>query len=176
MIATRNARPVFTIVAERGAQGPVVPVGGPARGPDRRAGRWSSSADRRGVLVGGPAGGPDRRTGMCVWPTAAAQRLYSASVLTLPGRPLVDRRPGLVLCAVMHGSIVSRRHTVVQQGPPPPGSGRLPASGRPPRGWSDGDYADDDEEYPPWAVPGAGPRPAGRPQRDRRRLRDRPGP
>jgi hypothetical protein len=65
---------------------------------------------------------------------------------------------------------------VAQQGPPPPRSGRLPASGRPPRGWSDGDYADDDEEYPPWAVPGAGPHPAGRPQRDRRRLRDRPGP
>ncbi len=65
---------------------------------------------------------------------------------------------------------------MVQQGPPPPGSGRLPASGRPPRGWSDGDYADDDEDYPPWAVPGAGPRAADRRQRERHRLRDRPGP
>jgi hypothetical protein len=63
---------------------------------------------------------------------------------------------------------------VVQQGPPPPRSGRLPASGDPPRGWSDGDYAD--EEYPPWAVPGAGPRPADRRQREHRRLRGRTGP
>ncbi len=52
----------------------------------------------------------------------------------------------------------------------------MPASSRPPRGWSDGDYADDDEEYPPWAVPGAGPRSADRRERERRRLRYRPGP
>jgi hypothetical protein len=51
----------------------------------------------------------------------------------------------------------------------------LPASGRPPRGWSDGDYADDDEEYPPWAVPGAGPRSPDRRERERQRLHDRPG-
>jgi hypothetical protein len=65
---------------------------------------------------------------------------------------------------------------VVQQGPPPSQPGRLPASGRPPGGWSDGDHADDDEEYPPWAVPGAGPRSVDRRQRERRRPRGRPGP
>jgi len=60
---------------------------------------------------------------------------------------------------------------VVQQGPPPPRSGRLPASGRPRRGWSDGDYDDDDEEYPPWAGPGAMPRRADHDERERQRGR-----
>jgi len=62
---------------------------------------------------------------------------------------------------------------VVQQGPPPPRPGRVPP-GRPRRDWSDGDYADDDEEYPPWAVPGTVPRRADHDERERRRLRDRP--
>jgi hypothetical protein len=62
---------------------------------------------------------------------------------------------------------------VVQQGPPPPRPGRVP-SGRPRRDWSDGDYAGDDEEYPPWAVPGTVPRRADHDERERRRVRDRP--
>ena len=62
---------------------------------------------------------------------------------------------------------------MVQQGPPPR-SGRPPASGRP-RGWSDGGFADDDEEYPPWAGPGTGPRWADQDERERRRLRGSPG-
>jgi len=62
---------------------------------------------------------------------------------------------------------------VAQQGPPPR-SGRLPASGRP-RGWSDEDFADDDEEYPPWAGPGTVSRRADHDERERRRLGDRPG-
>src|SRR5262249_57394479 len=66
-----------------------------------------------------------------------------------------------------------RRRTVVQQGPPPPRSGRVPP-GRPRRDWSDRDYADD-EEYPPWAVPGTVPRRADHDERERRRLRGRPG-
>jgi len=45
--------------------------------------------------------------------------------------------------------------------------------GRPRRDWSDGDYADD-EEYPPWAVPGTVPRRADHDEHERRRLRDRP--
>ena len=61
---------------------------------------------------------------------------------------------------------------MVQQGPPPPRSGRLPASGRP-RDWSNDDFADDDEEYPPWAGPRAVPRWADQDERDRRRLGDR---
>ena len=61
---------------------------------------------------------------------------------------------------------------MVQQGPPPPRSGRVPP-GRPRRDWSDRDYADD-EEYPPWAVPGMVPRRADHDERERRRLRDRP--
>src|SRR5215813_1183093 len=77
-----------------------------------------------------------------------------------------------VLCAVMHGPIPFRRRTVVQQGPPPPRPGQVPP-GRPRRDWSDGDYADD-EEYPPWAVPGTVPRRTDHDERDRRRLRDRP--
>jgi hypothetical protein len=63
---------------------------------------------------------------------------------------------------------------VVQQGPPPPRSGPPPASGRPRRGWSDGDYDDDDEEYPPWAGPGTAPRWADHDERERQRLRGRP--
>src|SRR6266516_6405997 len=78
-----------------------------------------------------------------------------------------------VLCAVRHGPIPSRRRTVVQQGPPPPRSGRVPPGG-PRRDWSDGDYADD-EEYPPWAVPGTVPRRADHDERERRRLQGRPG-
>jgi hypothetical protein len=62
---------------------------------------------------------------------------------------------------------------VVQQGPPPPRSGRVP-SGPPRRDWSDGDYADD-EEYPSWAVPGTVPHRADHDERERRRLRGRPG-
>jgi len=62
---------------------------------------------------------------------------------------------------------------VVQQGPPPR-SGRPPASGRP-GGWSDGGFADDGEEYPPWAGPGTGPRWADHDERERRRLRGAPG-
>jgi hypothetical protein len=63
---------------------------------------------------------------------------------------------------------------VVQQGPPSR-EGRPPASGRP-GGWSDGGFAgDDDEEYPPWAGPGAGPRWADHDERERRRLRGAPG-
>jgi len=60
---------------------------------------------------------------------------------------------------------------VVQQGPPPPRPGRVPP-GRPHRDWSDGDYPDD-EEYPPWAVPGTVPRRADHDERERRRPRDR---
>src|SRR5215468_3113126 len=71
----------------------------------------------------------------------------------------------------MHGSNPSRRRTVVQQGPPPPRSGRVPP-GRARRDWSDDDYSDDGEEYPPWAVPGMVPRWA---DHEGRRLRDRPG-
>jgi hypothetical protein len=63
---------------------------------------------------------------------------------------------------------------VVQQGPPPPPSGRVPP-GRMRRDWSDDDYSDDGEEYPPWAVPGTMPRWADHEERERRRLRDRPG-
>ena len=63
---------------------------------------------------------------------------------------------------------------MVQQGPPPPRSGRLPASGRP-RGWSDDDFADDDEEYPPWAGPGIVPRWVDHDERESRRLHDGPG-
>jgi hypothetical protein len=63
---------------------------------------------------------------------------------------------------------------VVQQGPPPPRSGRLPASGRP-RNWPDDDYTDNDEEYPPWAGPGTAPRWADHGDRERRQRRDRPG-
>jgi hypothetical protein len=63
---------------------------------------------------------------------------------------------------------------VVQQGPPPPRSGRLPASGRP-RGWSDDDFAADGEEYPPWAGPGTVPRRADHDERERGRLRGGPG-
>jgi hypothetical protein len=63
---------------------------------------------------------------------------------------------------------------VAQQGPPPPQSGRLPASGRPRRGWSDEYANDDDEEYPPWAGPGITPRWADHDERERRRLRDHP--
>src|SRR5262249_12919767 len=74
----------------------------------------------------------------------------------------------------MHGSIPFRRRTVVQQGPPPPRSGRVP-SGRARRDWSDDDYSDDGEEYPPWAVPGTVPRWADQEERERRQLRDRPG-
>src|SRR5215467_11209868 len=74
----------------------------------------------------------------------------------------------------MHGSIPSRRRTVVQQGPPPPRSGRVPP-GRTRSDWSDDDYSDDGEEYPPWAVPGMVPRRADHEERERRRLRDRPG-
>jgi hypothetical protein len=62
---------------------------------------------------------------------------------------------------------------VAQQGPPPPRSGRTPAAGRPRRGWSDDEHADD-EEYPPWAGPGITPRWADHDVRERRRLRDRP--
>ena len=62
---------------------------------------------------------------------------------------------------------------MVQQGPPPSRSGRPPA-GRPRRGRSDGDHADDEEEYPPWAGPGAGPRWADQDERERRRLRGQP--
>jgi hypothetical protein len=62
---------------------------------------------------------------------------------------------------------------VVQQGPPPPPSGRVPP-GRTRRDWSDDDYSDDGEEYPPWAVPGTMPRWADHEERERR-LRDRPG-
>jgi hypothetical protein len=62
---------------------------------------------------------------------------------------------------------------VVQQGPPPSRSGRPPA-GRPRRDWSNGDYADDEEEYPPWAGPGTGPRWADHDERERRRLRGQP--
>jgi hypothetical protein len=62
---------------------------------------------------------------------------------------------------------------VAQQGPPPPQSGRLPASGRPRRGWSD-EYSDDDEEFPPWAGPGITPRWADHDERERRRLGGRP--
>src|SRR5262249_27225194 len=55
-------------------------------------------------------------------------------------------------------------------------SGRLPASGRPRGDWYDGGYADgDEEEYPPWAGPGVVPRWADHGDRERRRLRDRPG-
>src|SRR5215813_10800805 len=78
-----------------------------------------------------------------------------------------------VLCAVMHGPIPFRRRTVVQQGPPPPRSGRVPP-GRTRRDWSDDDYSDDGEEYPPWAVPGTMPRWADHEERERRRLRDGP--
>jgi hypothetical protein len=60
---------------------------------------------------------------------------------------------------------------VVQQGPPPR-PGRV-SPGRPGRDWSDGDYADE-EEYPPWAVPGMAPRRADHDERERRRLRDQP--
>ena len=63
---------------------------------------------------------------------------------------------------------------MVQQGPPPPPSGRVPP-GRTRRDWSDDDYSDDGEEYPPWAVPGTMPRWADHEERERRRLRDRPG-
>ena len=63
---------------------------------------------------------------------------------------------------------------MVQQGPPPPRSGRVPP-GRTRRDWSDDDYSDDGEEYPPWAVPGMVPRRADHDERERRRLRDRPG-
>jgi hypothetical protein len=63
---------------------------------------------------------------------------------------------------------------VVQQGPPPPRSGRVPP-GRTRRDRSDDDYSDDGEEYPPWAVPGMVPRRADHEDRERRRLRDRPG-
>jgi hypothetical protein len=62
---------------------------------------------------------------------------------------------------------------VVQQGPPPPRPGRVPP-GPPRRDWSDDDYADD-EEYPPWAVPGTVPRRADHDERERRRPRGRPG-
>ena len=62
---------------------------------------------------------------------------------------------------------------MVQQGPPPPRPGRVPP-GRPRRDWSDGDYAGDDEEYPPWAVPGTVPRRADHDERERRRVPDRP--
>ena len=65
---------------------------------------------------------------------------------------------------------------MVQQGPPSRRPGRVPAAGRPRGGWSDGDYADDDEEYPPWAGPGAVPRWADHRERERRRLGGRPGP
>src|SRR6185437_11123697 len=70
----------------------------------------------------------------------------------------------------MHGSIPSRRRTVVQQGPPPR-SGRVPP-GRTSRDWSDDDYSDDGEEYPPWAVPGTVPRRADHEERERRRPQD----
>ena len=56
---------------------------------------------------------------------------------------------------------------MVQQGPPPPRPGGV-SPGRPRRDWSDGDYADD-EEYPPWAVPGMVPRRADHDERERRR-------
>ncbi|HUZ36644.1 MAG TPA: hypothetical protein VMV17_09960 [Streptosporangiaceae bacterium] len=62
---------------------------------------------------------------------------------------------------------------MAQQGPPPPRSGRPPASGQPRRGWSD-DHRDDDEEFPPWAGPGVVPRWADHEDRERRRLRDQP--
>ena len=62
---------------------------------------------------------------------------------------------------------------MVQQGPPPPRPGGV-SPGRPRRDWSDGDYADD-EEYPPWAVPGTVPRRADHDERERRRPGDRPG-
>ncbi len=62
---------------------------------------------------------------------------------------------------------------MAQQGPPPPRSGRVPASGNPRRGWSD-EYSEDDEEYPPWAGPGIKPRWADHDERERRRLRDLP--
>ncbi|HEY3037001.1 MAG TPA: hypothetical protein VGJ54_20370, partial [Streptosporangiaceae bacterium] len=62
MITTRNARPVFTIAAERGAQGPVIRLGGPAGvltgrrggGPYRQMGRWSLPVDGPVVRLGGP--------------------------------------------------------------------------------------------------------------------------
>ena len=63
---------------------------------------------------------------------------------------------------------------MVQQGPPPPQPGRVPP-GRTRRDWSDDDYSDDGEEYPPWAVPGTVPRRADHDERERRRPRDRPG-
>jgi len=63
---------------------------------------------------------------------------------------------------------------VVQQGPPPPRSGRV-SPGRTRRDWSDDDYSDDGEEYPPWAVPGTVPRRADHDEREGRRLGDRPG-
>ena len=60
---------------------------------------------------------------------------------------------------------------MVQQGPPPR-PGRV-SPGRPRRDWSDGDYADD-EEYPPWAVPGMVPRRADHDERERRQPPDQP--
>lgn len=65
---------------------------------------------------------------------------------------------------------------MVQQGPPSRRSGRVPAAGRTRREWSDGDYADDDEEYPPWAGPGVVPRWADDRERERRRPGGGPGP
>ena len=112
-----------------------------------------------------PPGDPFAGAGMRVWPTTVGRRLYSSSVLTLTVRaslprlvgPLAGGRPGLGR-AVMHGSIPSRRRTVVQQGPPPPRSGRVPP-GRPRREWSDGDYADEARStrhgrYPEWSRAG----------------------
>ncbi len=62
---------------------------------------------------------------------------------------------------------------MAQQGPPPPRSGRVSASGRPRRDWSD-EYVDSEEEHPPWAGPGVVPRWADHDQRERRRLREGP--
>src|SRR5215469_18549688 len=99
---------------------------------------------------------------MRVWPTTVLWKLYSSNVLTCAMR----RRARLDLSP--------RRRTVVQQGPPAR-PGRPPASGRP-GGWSDGGFADDgEEEYPPWAGPGTGPRWADQDERERRRLRGAPG-
>lgn len=64
---------------------------------------------------------------------------------------------------------------MAQQGPPPPRSGRMPASGRPRRGWSGGGQTGEDEEFPPWAGPGVVPRWADQDERERRRLPASPG-